>query len=259
MQKTKTYDYIRFTPEILSKAVEHLTKLADDEVKYLTLSVQHNDSEWKYDSIIEFLADYRNYQRGAMLHLYGEFFSLNIFATADYTQIAVQGETRENVESIFSIFEAACESCKISMPKHAVPQPPIVFIGHGHSEQWRDLKDHLQDKHGYQIEAYESGARAGHTIRDILEDMVTKSSFAILVLSAEDEQPDGKYRARQNIIHEAGLFQGHLGFSRAIMLLEEGVEEFSNVQGVQYIPFSKGNIKETYGEVLATLRREFPR
>lgn len=40
-------------------------------------------------------------------------------------------------------------------------------------------------------------------------------------------------------------------------MLEEGVEEFSNVQGVQHISFSKSNIKETFGDVLATLRREF--
>jgi hypothetical protein len=40
-------------------------------------------------------------------------------------------------------------------------------------------------------------------------------------------------------------------------MLEEGTEEFSNVQGVQQIRFSKGKIKETFGEVLATLRREF--
>ena len=52
-------------------------------------------------------------------------------------------------------------------------------------------------------------------------------------------------------------FRGHLGFSRAIVLLEEGVEEFSNIQGVERIPFKKGNIKETFGPVLATLRREF--
>ena len=68
---------------------------------------------------------------------------------------------------------------------------------------------------------------------------------------------DGTMRARQNVIHETGLFQGRLGFSRAIVMLEEGAEEFSNVQGVQQIRFAKGNIKETFGEVLATLRREF--
>ncbi len=89
--------------------------------------------------------------------------------------------------------------------------------------------------------------------------MVAKSSFAVLIMTGEDEQADGERRARQNVIHEAGLFQGRLGFARAILLLEEGVEEFSNVQGVQYIRFSKGNIKETFGEVLATLRREFSR
>jgi predicted nucleotide-binding protein len=89
--------------------------------------------------------------------------------------------------------------------------------------------------------------------------MAAKSSFAILVMTAEDEQADGVHRARQNVVHEAGLLQGRLGFARAIMLLEDGVEEFSNVQGVQFIRFARGNIKESYGEVLATLRREFGR
>jgi len=87
--------------------------------------------------------------------------------------------------------------------------------------------------------------------------MASKSPFAFLVLTAEDLQPSGDSRARQNVVHEAGLFQGRLGFSRAVMLLEEGVEEFSNVQGVQYIPFKKGNIRETFGDAVATLRREF--
>ena len=41
------------------------------------------------------------------------------------------------------------------------------------------------------------------------------------------------------------------------MLLEDGVEEFSNIQGIEQIRFGKKNIKETFGEVLATLRREF--
>lgn len=87
--------------------------------------------------------------------------------------------------------------------------------------------------------------------------MLGRSSFACLVLTAEDEMADGTMRARRNVIHEAGLFQGRLGFSRAIVLLEEGAEEFSNIHGIQQIRFAKGNIKETFGEVLATLRREF--
>jgi predicted nucleotide-binding protein len=121
---------------------------------------------------------------------------------------------------------------------------------------WRELKDHLQDKHNYRVEAYEVGARAGHVIRNILEEMLTRSSLAFLILTAEDETAEGGMRARQNVIHELGLFQGKLGFSRAIILLEEGTEQFSNIQGIEQIRFSKGNIRETFGEVLATIRRE---
>ena len=87
--------------------------------------------------------------------------------------------------------------------------------------------------------------------------MLSKTSFGVLVLTGEDETSEGDFRARQNVIHEAGLFQGRLGFNRAIILLEEGTEEFSNIEGIEQIRFGKKNIKETFGEVLATLRREF--
>ena len=56
-------------------------------------------------------------------------------------------------------------------------------------------------------------------------------------MTAEDEQPDGTLRARENVIHEAGLFQGRLGFEKAIILLEEGCEEFSNIEGLGQIRF----------------------
>jgi len=48
-----------------------------------------------------------------------------------------------------------------------------------------------------------------------------------------------------------------LGFRKAVILLEKGTEEFSNIEGLQQIRFSKGAILETYGEVLATIKREF--
>jgi predicted nucleotide-binding protein len=169
--------------------------------------------------------------------------------------------SRQEIETVFDVFEKHAQASKlppIERPIIAVAKaPPAVFIGHGRNRLWRDLKDHLQDKHEIKVIAYETGARAGHSIRDILEEMVSKSSFAVLVLTGEDEQPDGLFRARQNVIHEIGLFQGRLGFSRAIMLVEEETEDFSNIHGIQYIRFSKGNIRETFGEILATLKREF--
>ena len=55
--------------------------------------------------------------------------------------------------------------------------------------------------------------------------MLDGAAIAFLVLTAEDERADGKLQARMNVVHEVGLFQGRLGFSRAIVMLEEGSEE----------------------------------
>jgi predicted nucleotide-binding protein len=105
------------------------------------------------------------------------------------------------------------------------------------------------------VVAYETGARAGHHIRDILDDMASESSIAFLVMTGEDELSSGVHQARPNVIHETGLFQGKLGFSRAIVLLENGCSEFSNLAGIQQLRFK--DIKETFGDVLATIKREF--
>jgi predicted nucleotide-binding protein len=52
------------------------------------------------------------------------------------------------------------------------------------------------------------------------------------------------------VVHEAGLFQGRLGFTKAIVLLEDGCEEFSNIQGLEHIHFPKGNISASFEEVV---------
>lgn len=173
------------------------------------------------------------------------------------TEVGVRAKTRSEIEQVFALFEDAVASARHVPPPKKVEAPkPLIFIGHGRSSQWRDLKDHLAEQHGYTVKSFESGARAGHTIRDVLEELMTKSTFALLVLTAEDEQSDGQARARQNVVHEVGLFQERLGFQKAIMLVEEGCESFSNVQGVIQIRFSTANIRETFGDVLATVRRE---
>lgn len=260
MKKEKVFTYTRFSAEVVKDSVARIHEIASAEqveLKYTMLTVQHDDATWHYDSLDEFLADFRKYKGKANIYLTGGPFLLVFWVQPTYVTVIVQAKSRAEIESIFSIFEAAREVSRIPIPVK-VRVPPIVFIGHGHSDLWRELKDHLHEKHGYKVEAYETGARAGHTIRDVLEDMANKASFALLVMTAEDEQRSGNMRARQNVIHEAGLFQGWLGFRRTILLIEEGVEEFSNVHGLQHIYFSRNNIKETFGEIPATLHREFP-
>ena len=86
--------------------------------------------------------------------------------------------------------------------------------------------------------------------------MLNSAAIAFIVLTAEDEQSDGKMHARMNVIHEAGLFQGRLGFEKAILLLEDGCEEFSNVQGLGQIRFPAGDISAKFEEIRRVLERE---
>lgn len=262
MKKKKEYPNTRFTAEALKEAIAATYEVAGRrkaELSPLLLTVEHDDSTWTYDNLEEFLADFRKYRGYATLIITGNGIELDVRFSSRDASVSVRATQRPDIETIFDAFEKNYEASKLPPVQLPPPARPVVFIGHGHSPAWRDLKDHLQDKHDFKIEAYETGARAGHTIRDILEEMASKCSFAILVLTGEDEQSDGHLRARQNVIHEAGLFQGRLGFARAVLLLEKGVDSFSNVQGVHYMSFTKDNIKEAFGEILATLHREFPR
>jgi predicted nucleotide-binding protein len=131
-----------------------------------------------------------------------------------------------------------------------------IFIGHGRSAVWRDLKDFLQDRLSLEWDEYNREPTAGMAIKERLEEMLDSASFAFLVLTAEDEHADSLLHARENVTHEVGLFQGRLGFRKAIVLLEEGCQEFSNIHGLSQIRFPKGDILAKSEEVRRVLERE---
>jgi predicted nucleotide-binding protein len=131
-----------------------------------------------------------------------------------------------------------------------------VFIGHGRSLVWRELKDFVQDRLGLPWDEFNRVPVAGVTNIARLSEMLDAAAIAFLVMTAEDEMADGAVRARMNVVHEAGLFQGLLGFTKAIVLLEEGCEEFSNIQGLGQIRFPKGNLSAAFEEIRRVLERE---
>jgi predicted nucleotide-binding protein len=89
-----------------------------------------------------------------------------------------------------------------------------------------------------------------------LTEMLKEAAFAFLVLTAEDDRADGGKQARLNVVHEAGLFQGYLGFEKAIILLEEGCEEFSNIRGLGQIRFTPGSVRSAFEDIRSVLKRE---
>jgi len=131
-----------------------------------------------------------------------------------------------------------------------------VFIGHGRSPAWRDVKDFIQDRLRLPFDEFNRVPVAGVTNIARLSEMLDAAACAFVIMTGEDEQADGKVQARMNVLHEVGLFQGRLGFTKAIVLLEEGCEEFSNIQGLGQIRFPKGNISAKFEEIRQVLERE---
>jgi predicted nucleotide-binding protein len=270
--EARTYLRTRFSVEVVKDAVKVFDQHTNPDGKHrpvLDMSVVVEGVERGHDDEEEFLADYRKspdsarYLRSLRDEKNHYVASMRIVSSArtSYSEVRVsvkvEAERLPQILAVMSVFEA--NSSQSLLPVETTPkkkEQPIVFIGHGQSEIWKQLREHLQDKHGFKIEAYEIGARAGHTIRDILQTMLESASIAFLVMTGEDETVAGDLHPRLNVVHEAGLFQGRLGFNRAIILLQTGATEFSNIHGIEQIRFT--NIKEVFGDVLATIRREFP-
>jgi len=129
------------------------------------------------------------------------------------------------------------------------PNSSRVFIGHGRSNEWRKLKDFITDRLELEFEEFNREPGAGYSTKERLEAMLDSSSFAFLVMTGEDVEVDGPPRARENVVHEVDLFQGRHGFNRAIVLLEEGCNEFSNIEGLIQLRFPPGDIWSSPGFV----------
>lgn len=261
MEKTKNYFNVKFNSEVINKIHKEFLELSkkdsNQQYKYKpnTLRVYLEDETWELENLEEFLSMIQNSRGYYLDHILEE--SRIIIEWVDYktynkNRVLVAQKEKYKIDSIFNIIEENIKNCL----KEPEKMPFKIFIGHGKDIQWRDLKDHLVDMHKFNVICYEIGPKAGITIKDKLESMLDECDFALLVFTGEDIDIEGQPHARENVIHELGLFQGRLGFDKALILLEDGVKEFSNIVGINQYRFSKGNIKEIFGDIVATLNKE---
>jgi predicted nucleotide-binding protein len=144
-------------------------------------------------------------------------------------------------------------SVKVASPK---VQSRKVFIGHGRSLVWLQLERFLSERLHLTCDEFNAEAVAGISTTERLQTLLDDAGFAFLVMTAEDAHADSSTHARENVIHETGLFQGKLGFKRAIILLEESCAHFSNIHGLTYIGFPKGDLTLAFDEIRRVLERE---
>jgi CAP12/Pycsar effector protein, TIR domain len=129
-----------------------------------------------------------------------------------------------------------------------------VFISHGHSEMVKlKLKNFIEERMHLEPVILTEQPDLGLTIIEKLEKYGKDCDFALILLTADDETADGGVRARQNVIHELGVFHGILGRDRVLLLKQSNVETFSNISGLIYKEFQGENIESVFEDVRIAL------
>lgn len=175
---------------------------------------------------------------------------LTPIATADGNRAAALLRRRDDVRILMRPLQHHTNTASAK----AIKQRPRIFIGHGQAADWRELKDFIEGTLEFEVVEYNAVPTAGVATKERLEEMLDTSAFAFIVATAEDYFADGSIHARENVVHEIGLFQGRLGFNNAIVVLEVGCNEFSNIVGVGQLRFKKKDIRSTFGEVHGLLK-----
>jgi predicted nucleotide-binding protein len=125
--------------------------------------------------------------------------------------------------------------------------PERVFISHGKSPDWREVQSYVEKDLSIETLELAQEPSRGRTVLQKLNDESDKCSFAVVVMTGDDQVGTGSPRARENVLHEIGFFQGKLGLENVCLLHEEGTSIPSNIHGLVYIPFPKGLVSAAFG------------
>lgn len=122
-----------------------------------------------------------------------------------------------------------------------------VFIVHGHDEGTRNKVELFVHQIGYEPVILCKRADMGNTIIEKIEREAKDVCFAIVIYTYCDdgrakEENEFNHRARQNVVFEHGFMCSHLGRNRVCALLEKGVEQPGDLQGVIYKILDDGGL-----------------
>lgn len=120
-----------------------------------------------------------------------------------------------------------------------------VFVVHGRDEEALQSVARCIEKLGLDPIILREQPNRGRTVIEKFEDY-SDVAYAVVLLTPDDvgrgkDESDLKLRARQNVIFELGFFIGKLGRANVCALYKEGVEIFSDYQGVLWAAMDQGD------------------
>jgi predicted nucleotide-binding protein len=194
--------------------------------------------------------EYVNKLKTLLPELYGDFQPIETDATVNMTLTANEPKPnyygRQQLErlgrDIGQVFEIRANS-QLRQPTEAKPRR--IFITHGRSHDWRAVQAYVEKDVLLQTIELAQQPNMGRTIMEKLFDSAGDCDSAVIVMTGDDVAGE-EVRARENVLHEIGFFQGRYGRDRVVVLHEEGVSIPTNLSGVVYSSFPKGFIEASF-------------
>lgn len=144
--------------------------------------------------------------------------------------------TKKEFERYIGDFEEECENASAKKKGFANNK---VFVVHGHDGELKEKVARRLEQQGIEAIILSEQANRGKTIIEKLE-AYSDVHVAIALFTqddlgaAKDEKENEKYRARQNVVFEAGYFMGHLGRENTIIIVDENIEIPGDLSGMVY-------------------------
>ncbi len=170
---------------------------------------------------------------------------INLFPSTGKVQ--VQGKDsaeKKRAEQLLQSVPAASSALGVATPQSLPLLPPEkIFIVYGHDTSAREQLELLLRRLKFEPVILANLVAEGQTIIEMLERHRANVKFACVLLTPDDEgykrdcPREKKFRARQNVVLEMGMFLSTLGRKHVAILHKGDVELPSDIHGLVYIPF----------------------
>jgi len=197
-----------------------------------------------------------NVLKETLPELYGDFPKLDVIPNTKMSEGTEpsyhfgRNQLASLARHIEQVFELRANS-ELAAPTSSAPSK--VFITHGRANDWNEVQSFIERDLKLPTLELAQEANRGRTILQKLDEESSECSFAVIVMTGDDQDSDGNSRARENVMHEIGYFQGKFGLSAVCLLHEEGTSIPSNIHGLVYIPFPKRYVSATFGTLMREL------
>lgn len=148
------------------------------------------------------------------------------------------------------LFESEAIENKVNIEQSTSLTSKRIFVVHGHDNEMKLDVARTIEKLGLEAVILHEQDDEGKTVIEKFETNSIDCNFAVILLSPDDyaykrteDAPDGKYRARQNVILELGYFVGKISRKNVMSLVKNDstgdLEIPSDLAGLVYTEYDQ--------------------